>query len=397
MKKSKDAAKTKKEEEEEELLNLSESEEEITSDFDDDEAGYSGENIDQEELQHLLDEEMKAADMQLKKDNFVGDFDKDESDIDETESEEESLDEDEEEESSSEEEETPKDDSKIKNTNVWLLKNKDNSLQNEDASQSRRKRRRAPKKKSFGRKKKPSFLTKKMRSSRKKKESESSDDAPPVVKYKRYSKTKKESDDSDSDEEKKLSIKNAGKMFGRGSNNVNENSESDDQTESRDAGFENLSLDSFHSCHNRGGFGCSCFDNGDQEECPCKLDDEDICDFDPEIEDCTLDELIDANNPGGVGNADEEQGKIENTKGSTKTLGETNFEEVPDINTNIYAVTNKENKAKTGNKSCYSGRRNKIFELSGKICISETQTGELCEGLEENGDGCSTCVTNKKE
>jgi len=46
--------------------------------------------------------------------------------------------------------------------------------------------------------------------------------------------------------------------------------------------------------------------------------------------------------------------------------------EVPDVRTDIYACTNTEGLAKKGSKSNYSGCRKKIFELSGKICVSET-------------------------
>jgi len=81
--------------------------------------------------------------------------------------------------------------------------------------------------------------------------------------------------------------------------------------------------------------------------------------------------LIDANNPGGIGNAQGNAGKIENSMGSTENIGSINNVEIPDVQTDVYAVTNKENKGKTGNKSCYSGCKKKIFELSGKICISE--------------------------
>ena len=56
---------------------------------------------------------------------FVGDFVDEESDVDDSEDDEDS--------SSEEEESTPEDDSKIKNTNVWLLKDKDNELE-EDGS-----------------------------------------------------------------------------------------------------------------------------------------------------------------------------------------------------------------------------------------------------------------------
>ena len=54
---------------------------------------------------------------------------------------------------------------------------------------------------------------------------------------------------------------------------------------------------------------CSCFSDEDSD-CGCNLNEVDICDFDPAIEDCTLDELIDINNPGGIGNANENQGTI---------------------------------------------------------------------------------------
>lgn len=69
--------------------------------------------------------------------------------------------------------------------------------------------------------------------------------------------------------------------------------------------------------------------------------------------------------------------------------------EVPDVRTDIYACTNTEGLAKKGSKSNYSGCRKKIFELSGKICVSETQTGGLCEGLEEKSDGAANSITNK--
>ena len=72
-------------------------------------------------------------------DDFVGDFVNEHDEIDDTSEEEEVT---EAEDASSEEEtEDPVDDSKIKNTNVWLLKNKDNNL-DEDGSLSRRERRR---------------------------------------------------------------------------------------------------------------------------------------------------------------------------------------------------------------------------------------------------------------
>lgn len=133
---------------------------------------------------------------------------------------------------------------------------------------------------------------------------------------------------------------------------------------------------------------CNC---GDDDDDDCCVD----CDFDPEVEDCILEELVENNPPGGVGQGDPDQGKLETNLGSTENIGSSSTLEIPDIRQDIYCCTNCDSKQKTGNKSCYSGCRKKIFELSGNICIAETQTGGLCCGDEENCDGVKTCITNK--
>ena len=125
----------------------------------------------------------------------------------------------------------------------------------------------------------------------------------------------------------------------------------------------------------------------------CTLDG--ICDFVPEVEECVLEELIATNPPGGPPPANPGQGEINTQQGTEQTLGETQVTEIPDIRTDIYQCTNTGGESKKGSKSNYSGCKKKIFELSGKICVSETQTGGLCEGLEEKQDGAASSITNK--
>ena len=162
-------------------------------------------------------------------------------------------------------------------------------------------------------------------------------------------------------------------------------------------------------CKGRGGFDffdsdygkrkCSCCDSdsdSSHDDMGCSLDE--VCDFVPAVDECVLDDLIAANPPGGVGSPPGQfpgQAVIDSTSSTQQTVGETQSLEVPDVRTDIYACTNTEGLAKKGSKSNYSGCKKKIFELSGKICVSETQTGGLCEGLEEKSDGAASSITNK--
>lgn len=144
-----------------------------------------------------------------------------------------------------------------------------------------------------------------------------------------------------------------------------------------------------------GGDTCNCCDS--EPDCDCQLGVDNVCNFEPTVEDCTLDELIEANPPGGVGspgNSNSGQANIQETKGTTQTLGETTNVEVPDLRTDTYECMNTDSHKKTGNKTCYNGCRKKMFELSGNICVKETQSGGLCEGVEEYSDGARGTVTN---
>lgn len=182
-------------------------------------------------------------------------------------------------------------------------------------------------------------------------------------------------------------------------------------------GFKDWGDDEFHDCdygEPSGGsyfdtdqysaptcVNCGCFDHDcdcDGEDCDCDdLNCENVCDFVPEVEECILEDLIGQFPPGGPGNpgnGDENSGELGSAAGSITSTDETNVEQIPDVREDIYQCTNIDHVGETGNKSCYSGCKKKIFELSGKICVQETQSGGLCEGLKEVGDGAQTKVTN---
>jgi len=88
---------------------------------------------------------------------------------------------------------------------------------------------------------------------------------------------------------------------------------------------------------------------------------------------------------------------LSETLGTTSNVGTTTTSTIPDVRTDIFRCTNKDSQAKRGKKSNYSGCKKKIFELSGQICVAETQTGGICEGDEEIGDGFESAVTNQLE
>lgn len=121
-----------------------------------------------------------------------------------------------------------------------------------------------------------------------------------------------------------------------------------------------------------------------------------MCNFDPTVEDCKLDDLVGDFDPGsGVGQGQTGQGTTQEQLGSTSTNLATNTQDIPNLRTDIFSCTNKGCLSKQGNKSCYSGCKKKIFELSGKIVVAERQTGDLCEGLKTVGDGRSHFITNQ--
>ncbi len=105
--------------------------------------------------------------------------------------------------------------------------------------------------------------------------------------------------------------------------------------------------------------------------------------------------MVDGSEPiGGVGQTNSGQGTVEENVGTTTTVGQSTTANVPDVRTDVFKCTNNNSLAKRGNKSKFSGCKKKMFELSGSICVSETQMGDLCEGDEEVGDGYDTAVTN---
>lgn len=157
-------------------------------------------------------------------------------------------------------------------------------------------------------------------------------------------------------------------------------------------------LKSTSQCRKCGGRGCRfccdlSSDSSSTGSCNCNLGE--VCDFDPTVEDCNLDDLVNDNSPGGVGQGNSGQGSVQEILGSTQNVGETLTTTIPDQRTDTYKCTNTDSHAKTGNKKQYSGCRRKIFELSGKICVAETQEGGLCEGNEEVGDGAATSIQNE--
>lgn len=165
-----------------------------------------------------------------------------------------------------------------------------------------------------------------------------------------------------------------------------------------EAKFDEQLKNTGSNCMSCGGDTCNCNHVCDSEpDCDCQLGVDNVCNFEPVVEDCTLDELIENNPPGGVGNTpndNEGQANIQETQSKTQTLGETTNVEIPDLRTDTYECMNTDSHKKSANKSCYNGCRKKMFELSGNICVKETQSGGLCEGNEEFCDGARGTVTN---